>query len=73
MMRTVPVLRIGDDLAVATGSLIDHIFTRDISGDAYELSAERFLTEPLTVEIDGEATDSAYSDHYGLRLDIKRK
>ena len=64
---------IGDDLAVSTGSLIDHVFTRNISSSNYDLSAERFLTEPLSVEIEGEVVDSAYSDHYGVKLDIKRK
>lgn len=64
---------IGDDLAVATGSLIDHVFTRNISGDDYELEADRFLTDAIAVEIEGESVDSAYSDHYGVKLDIKRK
>lgn len=63
---------LGDDLAVATGSLIDHVFTRNISESDYEKSAERFLTEPLNLQVEGESVESAYSDHYGVKLELKR-
>jgi endonuclease/exonuclease/phosphatase family metal-dependent hydrolase len=49
----------------AGGSLIDHVFVRDLEVGA----VERIATEPLAIEVDGAPVTSNLSDHYGLRAE----
>jgi len=49
------------------GGLIDHVLVSDAVADG---TARRFLDGPITVDVGGVSTDTAYSDHYGLALTI---
>ncbi|MFH2009099.1 MAG: endonuclease/exonuclease/phosphatase family protein [bacterium] len=45
--------------------LIDHILLRSFTG-TYD--ADRILTEPITITVDGTPIETAYSDHYGVQV-----
>ncbi|MDH4171317.1 MAG: hypothetical protein OEW42_17180, partial [Acidimicrobiia bacterium] len=47
--------------------VIDHVFTRGL--DAGQ-EARRILDQPLAIDVDGEETAAALSDHYGLLLTL---
>ena len=48
------------------GALIDHVL---VSASASEVfAAERVLDDAFSIEIDGNAIDTAHSDHYGIRV-----
>ena len=51
------------------GILIDHILTRGI---ALHARAERMLDSPLDIAAGGLSVRTAYSDHYGLVLELGR-
>jgi hypothetical protein len=46
--------------------VIDHVLTRGFPGIA--TSAERVVDQGIQVESCGQTLDSAYSDHYGVRV-----
>ena len=48
--------------------LIDHILLRNASSEA---SSSRFMTETISLEVDGATVESNYSDHYGLVMDLQ--
>ena len=50
------------------GGLIDHILTR---GFAAGSQGQRILDAPLTIDVAGTPLMSAYSDHYGLTLQVR--
>jgi endonuclease/exonuclease/phosphatase family metal-dependent hydrolase len=49
------------------GILIDHTLTRGFSGQA---RARRLMDEAVTILVRGERVATAYSDHYGVALEI---
>jgi endonuclease/exonuclease/phosphatase family metal-dependent hydrolase len=48
--------------------LIDHVFTKGVSA----ASAERILDDPITITVDGKKVEAAYSDHYGVLVEVER-
>lgn len=48
--------------------LIDHILVKGFEGTA---SAERVMTDEITIEAGGKKITTAYSDHYGVRVTLK--
>ena len=59
----------GDNPLVGGGDgvVIDHVFTRGLQAGS---DAERIFDQPLTLDVDGEATTTALSDHYGVVLTL---
>jgi len=51
----------------AASVAIDHLLVRGLDADG---TARRFLTEPVDVEVDGETTTVAFSDHFGVRATL---
>lgn len=54
-----------NDGGFAAGVLIDHVLLRGIGAEG---SAAQILREPLTIDVGGESIETAYSDHYGVRV-----
>lgn len=61
---------LNQDIAAGDGGLIDHIFTK--MGDGLVLQAERFLDEPIEIQVEDAPTESRYSDHYGVRASVRK-
>jgi endonuclease/exonuclease/phosphatase family metal-dependent hydrolase len=51
------------------GDLIDHVMVRNMPGQP---TTERFLTSEIQLQVDDMAVTTAYSDHYGVRLELNR-
>jgi endonuclease/exonuclease/phosphatase family metal-dependent hydrolase len=51
------------------GILIDHVLTRNLDVAA---QTRRFMDEPLELRVGGKRVQSAYSDHYGLVVELRR-
>jgi len=49
------------------GILIDHVLTRGLD---VEVRARRLLDDPLSIVVRGRRVSTAYSDHYGLVLEL---
>jgi endonuclease/exonuclease/phosphatase family metal-dependent hydrolase len=51
------------------GILIDHVLTRNLD---VATQTRRFMDEPLELRVGGKRVQSAYSDHYGLVVELRR-
>jgi endonuclease/exonuclease/phosphatase family metal-dependent hydrolase len=50
------------------GALIDHVLLSAVGDESREV--DRVLDEPLAIDVDGEPVDTAFSDHYGVRVSL---
>ncbi|HTV24306.1 MAG TPA: endonuclease/exonuclease/phosphatase family protein [Polyangiaceae bacterium] len=48
------------------GALIDHVLVSAAGSEVF--AAERVLDAAISVDVDGEAIETAHSDHYGIRV-----
>ncbi len=49
--------------------LVDHVLLRGFDG--VEARGERVLAEPIEVQVEGAPVETAYSDHYGVKVTIR--